>query len=235
MKSENGRLQSVAFELQARLESLNQQDKDNAAQLAALRAQLEPFQKVANLRYPGDEAALAKLHEDLTKQEVQIMDLGQTADEQKKTIGSLQKLSENQKKEIAGLKNKLAEMENQMDAQEVATWTFEGQMRLWNGQFIDGPVAGWIDSYKEEKTGEASQWSCASEAIFHYREIMEGYPKYPFPYYVLSQCLKTQGETSWKGYANKGLVILKKTTKIPGHVQDHDRILGELQNLLDTP
>lgn len=247
---ENQQLKKTSSELQRKIVELQEIEGKNTVLLSNTIARLAPFEKEALRRYPNaEEEALSKLYEDLNNQDVKIIGLGEMTDQQEKKIRILEQTTRGQKKEVASLKGRVVQLEEENEKQrmemeglkeisafyEVASWTLEGKLKLWNGQFVDSPVAGWTDNYYLKRNGEAHRWECGSVALFHYREIMEQYPKFPFPYYVVSQCLKMKGEPSWEEYAKKGLAIVEKTTQVSGHVSDHDTVLAELQSLLDTP
>lgn len=51
------------------------------------------------------------------------------------------------------------------------------------------------------------------------------YPKYPFGYWAKYSLLKLHKDKGWRIYAERALDILKKTTTIDGHSQDHDQLL----------
>ena len=116
---------------------------------------------------------------------------------------------------------------------EVATWDMNGMAMLWNSQEVKTPVSNWAKSYRQRGMAE-TQWDCGSAALYHYREIMDQYPKYPFTYYVLAKCLHAKGEPVWEEYAKTGVSILKRTTRLSGHASDHDDVLIELSALLEA-
>jgi hypothetical protein len=72
--------------------------------------------------------------------------------------------------------------------------------------------------------------------------VMDNYPKFPFSYYAMSQILirrdrslpKIKGTYSWVSYAYKALEILKVTTTIEGHKNDHDLVLSHLIKIVDS-
>lgn len=58
-------------------------------------------------------------------------------------------------------------------------------------------------------------------------------PLFPFSYYALAYCLQKRDDKDWVVYANKAVEILKKTTTIPNHNSNHDKVLKELLDELD--
>jgi hypothetical protein len=250
LQEENTRLKGAWTELEKTTVRLSETAKQQESDLLELKARLSPFQTVAQRRYPdAQDQALARLQEEIDKQEAELVNPGEVKDNRRKEITKLKKTNAEQKKQISDLKKRLAKIEKESVARtvkteqpkdlgrysEVAMWTIDGRMKLPNGQFVDSPVAGWSDTYRQEKPGEPARWKCGSAALFHYREVMEKYPEFPFPFSVLAQCLKAKGEPSWQEYAKKGLSVLEETVKIPGHVSDHDDALAQLETLLDTP
>ncbi len=86
-------------------------------------------------------------------------------------------------------------------------------------------------SYDANETQFAFRFDANAEVI--YRKVIENYPKFPFPYFGLAVCLKNRGDPNWKPYAEKAGEILKKTTSISGHEDQHDQVLERLQILLN--
>ncbi len=123
------------------------------------------------------------------------------------------------------------EFEAIRDYGEVATWTFLGAKSL-GGMETGSPVGGWRKNYVWEKDGNIG-WKCNSEAINHYKQIIDKHPRYPFPFYPLVICLKKQGDDSWRQYAKKAISILEKTTLVPGRSPDHDDALLRFKELLN--
>jgi hypothetical protein len=250
LQEENVRLRGAWTELEKTTVKVSETAKQQESDLLELRALLTPIQATAQRRYPDAQGqALARLQEDLDKQEAELVNPEEVKDKQHEDIKKLQRTNSEQEKQISGLKRRIAELEKESAERkveperlkdperysEMAMWTMDGRIKLPDGQFVETPVAGWSDTYRREKPGEPVRWRCGSVALFHYREVIEKYPEFPFPFCVLAQCLKAKGEPSWQEYARKGLSVLEKTVKISGHVSDHDEALAELQVLLDTP
>lgn len=66
------------------------------------------------------------------------------------------------------------------------------------------------------------------EAEQRYREVIQRFPKFPFGYYFLAVCLKERGEEEWREHAKLALEILKITTRIDGHHENHDDIISKI-------
>ena len=237
LKQENTQLRSLAAEQRKALQDLTSQQNVTLTELMQLKTQLAPFEKAAQQKYPDESEAIAlsRLLEDLNKQQAEIFGLGEISGTQKKEIRSLRKVNSAQIKEISHLKGRLEYLEDEKRFRDVALWTMDGQIKLWNGQFVDSPVAGWSDKNMQGDDESLTGWRCGSQDLLRYHDIVEQFPNYPFPYYVLARCLKTKAQSSWKDYARKGIAILEKTTNIPGHVSDHDHALAEMQKLLKEP
>jgi hypothetical protein len=116
----------------------------------------------------------------------------------------------------------------------VATWNMAGKAILWNSKELETPISGWDTDYRKKGPIGESEWECGSAALYHYRDVMEQYPKYPFTYYALAKCLRIKGEPAWEEYATKAVTILKKTTRLYGHASDHDDALVELSTVLEA-
>jgi len=229
-------------EIQATVE-----DKDN--EIFRLETLLGPFETAALRRYPGVvEEALDNLGDDLEKEDGELTDLKETSGQQKKRLKRLEREIAKHQEEVANLKGRIAKLEAAKAEQtkeiallsaineyvEVATWDMAGKAILWNSQELETPVSGWDKDYRKKPGVGENQWECGSAALYHYREVMEQYPKYPFTYYVLAKCLHTKGEPAWEEYATKAVGILKKTTRLSGHASDHDNALIELSAFLEA-
>ncbi|MGO9020079.1 MAG: hypothetical protein ACLQVJ_17220 [Syntrophobacteraceae bacterium] len=114
---------------------------------------------------------------------------------------------------------------------EVATYTFNGYQQSGITLSPFTPVADWAKGYVKQGEDDYYTSRCDTDAIKHYKDIIEKCPKFPFPYIPLSGCLQIDNDPSWKQYAIKAHSILEITTRIPLHCKDHD---GWLKiNLLD--
>jgi hypothetical protein len=228
-------------ELQATME-----DKDN--EIFRLKTLLEPLETAALRRYPGAaEEALDRLGDDLDKEEDELSDLKETSGQQKRRMKRQERDIAKHQEEVANLTGRIAKLEAEKTEQakeiatlsaineyvEVATWNMAGNAILWNSQELETPVSGWGKDYRKKRGVEENQWECGSAALYHYREVMDQYPKYPFTYYALAKCLHAKGEPAWEEYAKKGVAILKKTTRLSGHASDHDGALVELSAFLE--
>lgn len=247
LQDEKVALIKTSQDLESKLSHLrvNMEQKDDA--IFRMKTLLGPFEKAAQLRYPGPtEVALDKLGDDLINEKGGINNLKETSSKQQEEIKNLRRQKTKRVKEIAGLKEKITSLEQQKAEQNkeiatltdagqyvaVATWDMDGNATLWDSRQIKTPVSGWIKDFRRKKDAHGPGWECGSMALYHYREVMEAHPKYPFTYYVVAKCLQAKAEPSWKEYAEKGVAIFKKTTRLPIHATDHDDALVELSALL---
>jgi hypothetical protein len=223
------------------------EEKEN--EVFRLKTLLGPFENAALRRYPGvPEEALDKLGDDLDKEKGELSDLKETSSQQKSELGRLKTDTGKQKKEISSLKGQISKLEQKKAEQakeismlsamgeyvEVATWDMDGMAMLWDSQEVKTPVSNWAKNYRDQRGIANAQWDCGSAALYHYREVMDQFPKYPFTYYVLAKCLHAKGEPAWEEYARTGISILKKTTRLSGHASDHDDALIELSAFLEA-
>ena len=86
--------------------------------------------------------------------------------------------------------------------------------------------------YSVDLTEKGLTWKCDPESIALYREQIETRPDFPFPYWLLSACLKKDSVGDWRTPAEKAREILSKTVKVPGHHQHHDAALAEIERML---
>jgi energy-coupling factor transporter transmembrane protein EcfT len=114
---------------------------------------------------------------------------------------------------------------------EVATYTFSGYQE--SGKFVSPtPVSNWAEGYLTVSNNNYL-FKCSHDAIEYYKELINKYPKFPFPYLALSACLLNNRDPSWKQYAMKAQSILKKTTKVSLHCKAHDGWLEQVNKILD--
>jgi cell division protein FtsL len=118
------------------------------------------------------------------------------------------------------------------DYGEVATYTFDGYQQ--SGLFLSPftPVSKWAYGYLTVSNNNYL-FNCNPDAMKHYKEIINKYPKFPFPYLALSGCLLKNQDPSWKKYAMKAKSILEITTIIPLHCEAHDGWLKQVNKILD--
>jgi hypothetical protein len=81
-------------------------------------------------------------------------------------------------------------------------------------------------------TGSRISFKCGSQFEPQYKEIIEQFPRFPFTYLALAECMRTRGDPAWREYAQKGVSILEKTVTIEGHNQSHDDALAILREHL---
>ncbi len=115
---------------------------------------------------------------------------------------------------------------------EVATYTFDGDQE--SGQFLSPftPVSKWAQGYLT-MSNDDYLFNCNPDAMKHYKEIINQYPKFPFPYLALSVCLLKHRDSSWEKYTMKAKSILEITTNIPLHCKAHDLWLKQVNKILD--
>lgn len=115
------------------------------------------------------------------------------------------------------------------DYQEAATWSFTGRVVLSQSKdsmiSAAGQASGWTNGF----ISDDDTIRCDNEARDHYLNQIDLYPLFPFPYYVLSTCLKNVNDDGWLTYTEKAIQILRKTTQMPNHHPDHDAILALLE------
>ena len=179
------------------------------------------------IQQANDDAEMAKKQAvDLYKKEqraqIQIANLIKKDQELNQQLGEAEKSAKTAKKQINDLS----------DYGEVATYNFDGLQK--SGQWLSPftPVNKWAQGYLTV-TDNNYLFNCKPDAMKHYQEIINKYPKFPFPYLALSGCLLKNQDPSWKKYAMKAKSILEITTKIPLHSKDHDGWLKQVNKILD--
>jgi cell division protein FtsL len=142
------------------------------------------------------------------------------------------------------LRGKLSEAENSAktakkqindfsDYGEVATYAFNGYQQSGIHLSPFTPVSKWTQGYLIVTDDNIYRFNCNADAIRHYQEIIDKYPKFPFPYIALSGCLLKNHDPTWRKYEIKAKSILEITTKIPLHCTVHDGWLEQVNKALD--
>jgi hypothetical protein len=118
------------------------------------------------------------------------------------------------------------------DYGEVATYAFDGYQQ--SGQFLSPftPVSKWSQGYLTV-TDNKYLFKCSPEAMKHYQDIIDKFPRFPFPYIALSGCLLKNQDPSWREYAMRAKSIFEITTQIPLHCKVHDGWLEQVNKILD--
>jgi hypothetical protein len=121
---------------------------------------------------------------------------------------------------------------------EVAHLAFDGMYDMGGGVRGRGSspatsvVHGWWGNYEIPAQDGCVSWRCDEEAVSYYKQVIEKQPRYPFPYWLVADCLIKQNHDSWKAFAESGIAILEQTTKVAGHEHTHDLALKELRELV---
>lgn len=181
-----------------------------------------------------DGAEIAKRQAtDLSKKE---QHLRKQLSEAQSQIGSLiekdRNLSQQLQEAETSAKTAKKQISDLSDYGEVATYTFNGYQQ--SGLFLSPftPVSKWNQGYLTV-TNNIYLFKCNPEAMKHYKNIIDKYPKFPFPYLALSECLLKNQDPSWRNYAMKAKSILEITTRIPLHCEAHDGWLKQVNKILD--
>jgi hypothetical protein len=72
-------------------------------------------------------------------------------------------------------------------------------------------------------------FKCEEESLKRYERAIQEYPRFPFSYYGMAECLRKNGNNRWREYAEKAISILEKTTEIDGHKESHEQALNHLR------
>lgn len=236
-----------------------QQLKTASKDLKDLRESIEPVVKLATEKYPALDmnTALSKLADDiqsLQKQNFELRkDIKNISDKLEPILAySRAKFPEKNDEEALklildeirklsnltlSLKARTLKLDDEIQSvkqySDVASWGFWGDIETGGGVNFSSPVSRWTEKYVSEQGGNVS-WQCNSDALMHYKGIIDKYPKYPFPYVLLSLCLKKADDPSWRKYANEGYEILTKTTSIAKHAPSHDQALEMLKKAMQN-
>lgn len=181
-----------------------------------------------------DDADLAKKQVvDLSEKEQQLRkQLYESQNQIVSLIEKGRKLSQQLEEAENSAKAAKKQINDLSDFGEVATYTFDGYQQ--SGQFLSPstPVSKWSQGYLTVANNNYL-FKCNPDAIKHYKEIIDKYPRFPFPYLALSGCLLKNQDPSWRKYAIKAKSILEITTQIPLHCEAHDGWLKQINKILD--
>lgn len=72
---------------------------------------------------------------------------------------------------------------------------------------------------------EVSTCRCDDNSLTVFKEVIRQYPKFPFSYFCIADCLKIRNNPEWKQYAIKAKDIFEITTSLSEHHQSHDQAL----------
>jgi hypothetical protein len=70
---------------------------------------------------------------------------------------------------------------------------------------------------------------CDPAAIAAFKKTATAFPKFPFSFYALTDCLRQAGDDHWRSYARTAIGIFEKTTTVAGHNGNHDQALANLR------
>jgi len=104
-------------------------------------------------------------------------------------------------------------------------------------------VAGWglthstgisriIEPALTEEDGKV-YFKCDDESLKRYERTIQEYPRFPFSYYAMADCLRRRGDNRWREYALKAKRVFEKTTKIGDHDKSHEEALEVLLRSLN--
>ena len=136
--------------------------------------------------------------------------------------------------------------EDQKKTQQTAEYWEVARLNVSGTHFAGGDAqehTQWNDivgAYIHDRNGKAV-WDCNPSALAAYTQSIKSDPKFPFPYLFRATCtsLVNAPASEWQKDIDKARTILRITTQIPGHHQNHDEILrmidrGDLKSHADN-
>jgi len=96
-------------------------------------------------------------------------------------------------------------------------------------------TTGIYDILQGTWTEENRQYTylCDPDSKAKFKEVIQKSPLFPFAYFAMAICLRSEKDENWKTYAQKAIEIFKKTTAINPHDPSHDTALQKLLQLLE--
>lgn len=152
-----------------------------------------------------------------------------------KTI-ALERYSGNETDALAKLALKLHDIEEGLEVlsnyQGVSHFDpFGHTMALGAGLAENSPLIDLLKDSWEVKENKIYP-KVTPEALAKYEEAVQKFPDFPFGYYAMAVCLRALGDPRWRVYAEQGVRIFEKTTRIKDHPPSHDDALKELKDIL---
>jgi hypothetical protein len=78
------------------------------------------------------------------------------------------------------------------------------------------------------KVDDRYEIKCDSESIAIFKEVITKFPRFPFSYYALAICYRSNSNKAWREYAMQSIDIFSNTTSLAGHHGAHDEALKNL-------
>lgn len=79
-----------------------------------------------------------------------------------------------------------------------------------------------------------TSFKCDLDSLQIYRKVINFEPRFPFSYFMLSDCMRRLGQDGWVSYAEHAVKILEVTTSIAGHRSEHEEVLVRLRVALEN-
>jgi hypothetical protein len=121
--------------------------------------------------------------------------------------------------------------EDQKKAQQTAEYWEVARLNVSGTHFTGGDLqehTQWNDiigAHIHDRSGKAV-WDCDPLALDAYTQLIQLDPKFPFPYFFRASCNHLGNTGEWQKDIEAAQTILRITTQIPGHNQNHDEILS---------
>jgi hypothetical protein len=92
------------------------------------------------------------------------------------------------------------------------------------GSRLSGKYSRWYEGHLTHDR----IYKCDDIDIKFYKDYVEKFPEFPFPYVAIAYCLKINKKDEWIQYASEAKDILIVTTTIEGHSKCHDVALNQI-------
>lgn len=73
---------------------------------------------------------------------------------------------------------------------------------------------------------------CDERSMGKFNQLTQQSPNYPFSYFAIASCLRTENDNEWKKYAEAAYERFSKSTTIEGHHSSHDEALQQVKKWL---
>ena len=136
---------------------------------------------------------------------------------------SSNRASDLEQKEVLSTKNQLNSLKKYSSIAKVNS----AGMEEVGGSPLSGKYSRWYEGHLTHDR----KYKCDDIDIKFYKDYVEKFPEFPFPYVAIAGCLKINKKDAWIQYASEAKDILIVTTTIGGHSKSHDIALNLINEM----
>ncbi len=120
----------------------------------------------------------------------------------------------------------------QKDLKSLKTYNSVAKVNSAGMEEVGGsPLSGKYSRWYEGHLTHDRKYRCYDIDLKYYKDYVEKFPEFPFPYVAIAACLKFKKKDEWIQYASEAKDILIVTTSIGGHSKCHDIALNQINEM----